>query len=268
MESVNKLIKDLNSGDIPNGIDVVCAPPSVFLQKARDELDSSKYQVAAQNMWVSGPGAFTGEICGEMLLDINVPWVILGHSERRQIFGESNEMVGKKCARALSIGLNALPCIGETLEQRNSGNMFKVLDGQLQALVDNITDWSRVVIAYEPVWAIGTGVVATPQQAQEAHAFVRGWLTEKLGKDTAEGIRILYGGSVNDQNCDELAQQLDVDGFLVGGASLKGPSFVKICQSGRVKADRQVVGNIVTFPSAKTRSAEETGAGAGKAVSA
>jgi triosephosphate isomerase (TIM) len=124
-----------------------------------------------------------------------------------------------------------IACIGETLDQRNSGNLWQTLDGQMQALFEHVSDWSRVVVAYEPVWAIGTGQVATPEQAQEVHAYLRSVLVGRLGRNVAERVRIIYGGSVNDGNCNELATQPDIDGFLVGGASLKAPSFLTICNS-------------------------------------
>lgn len=159
------------------------------------------------------------------------PQVITGHSERRLLLGEANSVVGQKTGHALDVGLSVIACIGETLDQRNAGQLYETIDQQLQALFEHVQDWARVVIAYEPVWAIGTGVVATPEQAQEVHAYVRKVLTDRLGKTTAESIRIIYGGSVTDANCGELAQQADIDGFLVGGASLKGPSFVNICNA-------------------------------------
>lgn len=154
--SVDKLVSDLNAGSVPSDVDIVCAPTFLHLDFAKNKL-APKYQVAAQNCWVNGDGAYTGEISAEMLRDEGVKWVILGHSERRSLCGESNEIVGKKCEHALETGLSVIACVGETLEQRNGGNMFKVLDAQMKALVDSVKDWSRVVIAYEPVWAIGTG---------------------------------------------------------------------------------------------------------------
>lgn len=229
--SVTDLVKGLNAGSIPSTTEVVVSPTYIHLGYVKSNLDSSKYDVAAQNCWLKGNGAYTGEISAEMLKDSDINWVILGHSERRTLNGESNEVVGKKCAHALEVGLSVIACIGETLEQRNSGKVFSVLDGQMQALVDNITDWSKVVVAYEPVWAIGTGVVASPQQAQEVHAYLRKWLTEKLGENVASTLRIIYGGSVNDDNCSELGHQEDIDGFLVGGASLKANAFLKICNA-------------------------------------
>jgi triosephosphate isomerase len=228
--SVEKLVADLNAGDVPADADIVVAPPFVYIDWVRANIKPA-FAVAAQNCWMKPDGAFTGEISAEMLKDAMVPWVITGHSERRLLLGESNRTVGLKTGHALEVGLSVIACIGETLEQRNGGNLWHTLDTQLQALFENVTDWSRVVVAYEPVWAIGTGVVATPAQAQEVHAYVRKVLGDRLGRNVAEGIRIIYGGSVTDANCGELATQEDIDGFLVGGASLKAPAFIKICNA-------------------------------------
>eukprot|EP01023_Acetabularia_acetabulum_P007811 TRINITY_DN1340_c0_g1_i1.p1 TRINITY_DN1340_c0_g1~~TRINITY_DN1340_c0_g1_i1.p1 ORF type:complete len:324 (+),score=53.37 TRINITY_DN1340_c0_g1_i1:75-974(+) len=234
-KSVDQLVSDLNAGTIPQDVEVVCAPPFMYLHQVKTSL-KPPYEVAAQNCWKSEGGAYTGEVCAEMLVDNNINWVILGHSERRIILGENNELVGEKCKYALEQGLRIIPCIGETLEQRNSGEMFKILDAQMQALKDNISDWSKVVVAYEPVWAIGTSVVATPEQAQEVHAYIRKWMTENVSADVGKSLRILYGGSVKPGNSVELAQQEDVDGFLVGGASLDGSDFVQICKASKAAA--------------------------------
>jgi len=228
--SVKQLVADLNAGTVPSNVDVVCAPPFVYLSQVADSL-KPPYQLAAQNCWIGKSGAFTGEISAEMLTDTGIPWVILGHSERRALCGEANETVGDKVAYAQSQKLSVIACIGETLDQREGGKMFDVLDAQMTAIAEKVTDWTTVVIAYEPVWAIGTGVVATPTQAQEVHAYLREWMAKKVSQDVSSSLRIIYGGSVNDQNCVELAGQADIDGFLVGGASLKGPSFVNICNS-------------------------------------
>jgi triosephosphate isomerase len=228
--SVEKLVADLNAGEVPSDIDIVVAPPFIYIDWVRANIKSA-YEVAAQNCWTKPDGAFTGEISAEMIKDAMVPWVITGHSERRLLLGESNRTVGLKTGHALEVGLSVIACIGETLEQRNSGHLYDTIDIQLQALFENVQDWGRVVLAYEPVWAIGTGVVASPAQAQEVHAYVRKVLTDRLGKSRAESIRIIYGGSVTDANCGELATQEDIDGFLVGGASLKAPSFINICNA-------------------------------------
>mmetsp|Transcript_10128 Transcript_10128/g.25689 ORF Transcript_10128/g.25689 Transcript_10128/m.25689 type:complete len:288 (+) Transcript_10128:90-953(+) len=229
-DSVAKLVAELNSGSFPANTEVVCAPTFLHLGYVKDNLDS-KFQVAAQNCWVGSNGAFTGEISSEMLVDASIPWVILGHSERRALCGEGNEFVGDKCSHALSCGLGVIACIGETLEQRESGKMFDILDAQMKAIADKVKDWSRVVVAYEPVWAIGTGVVATPDQAQEVHEYLRKWTSSNVSKSVAKGLRIIYGGSVNAGNCNELAGREDVDGFLVGGASLKGGDFITIANA-------------------------------------
>ncbi len=230
--SITQLVADLNKGSFGPEVEVVVAPTFVHLGYVQANIKPD-YAVAAQNCWVKKSGAFTGEVSPEMLSDLNIPWVILGHSERRALCGETNEVVGAKVRNALEEGIKVIACIGETLTQRESGDMFNVLDGQMEGIAANVDDWSKVVIAYEPVWAIGTGVVATPAQAQEVHAYLRSWLSNKIGGQTASGVRLLYGGSVNDGNCEELAGQEDVDGFLVGGASLKGDSFITICNSAK-----------------------------------
>ena len=183
--------------------------------------------MAAQNAYHKPSGAFTGEVSVTMLKDAGIPWVILGHSERRTLFHESDANVAEKTAAALAENLSVILCIGETLEQREANETVNVVVRQLDAVADHVKDWSKIVVAYEPVWAIGTGKVATSEQAQEVHAAIRKWATEKLGKDTADQLRIIYGGSVAAKNRKELAQRPDIDGFLVGGASLK-PEFVDI----------------------------------------
>jgi len=231
---VEKLVKDLNAGSVTANVDIVCAPPFVYLPQVLQSLEAP-FQVGAQNCWVGKGGAFTGEVAAEMLVDLGINWVILGHSERRALCGENNEFVGEKVAYALEQGMSTIVCIGETLEQRENGTMITVLNDQLKAIAAKVSDWDRVVIAYEPVWAIGTGVVATPEQAQEVHAEVRKWLADNVSADVSSKMRILYGGSVNGKNCQELAGKEDIDGFLVGGASLKGEEFVAICNSASEK---------------------------------
>jgi len=231
------LVVGLNVADFdPKQVEVVIAPTFVHLDYVNSVIDKKKFAVSSQNIWIKGTGAFTGEIAAETLLDLGIHWVITGHSERRALCNETSDIVGQKTARALELGMNVIPCVGETLEQRQSGQMFSVLDAQMKALFDrqafvDVKDWSRVVIAYEPVWAIGTGVVATPDQAQEVHAYLRKVISNRLGAEVASSIRILYGGSVNDKNCEELARKEDVDGFLVGGASLQAESFTTIIKA-------------------------------------
>ncbi|QDZ18844.1 triosephosphate isomerase [Chloropicon primus] len=229
--SVTKLVEELNAGSVPSNTEVVCAPTFVHLPYVSETLDAGKFQVSAQNCWVEGYGAYTGEITAEALGDMSVNWVILGHSERRALNGETNEFVADKCKKALDTGLSVIACIGETLEQRESGKMFEVLDAQLAAIAGKIDDWSSVVVAYEPVWAIGTGVVATPDQAQEVHAYLRKWFADNVSPSVSKSLRVIYGGSVNAENCSDLATKEDVDGFLVGGASLKGPDFLVIANA-------------------------------------
>lgn len=169
-----------------------------------------------------------------MLVNLGIPWVILGHSERRLLLNESNEFVGDKVAYALSQGLKVIACVGETLEQRESGSTMDVVAAQTKAIAERVSNWESVVLAYEPVWAIGTGKVATPAQAQEVHCELRKWLQVNTSPEVAATTRIIYGGSVNGANCKELAAQPDVDGFLVGGASLK-PEFIDIIKSAEIK---------------------------------
>ncbi|KAJ6895465.1 hypothetical protein NC651_021845 [Populus alba x Populus x berolinensis] len=214
--------------------EVVVSPPFVFLPVVKGLLRPD-FQVAAQNCWVRRGGAFTGEISAEMLVNLGIPCVILGHSERRSLLNESNEFVGDKVAYALSLGLKVIACVGETLQQRESGSTMAVVAAQTKAIAANVSYWDNVVLAYEPVWAIGTGKVATPAQAQEVHLELRKWLHDNVGAEVAASTRIIYGGSVNGANCKELAGQPDVDGFLVGGASLK-PEFIDIIKSATVKS--------------------------------
>ncbi|KAJ3693679.1 hypothetical protein LUZ60_009159 [Juncus effusus] len=235
-EEVKKIVSLLNAGQVPSSdvVEVVVSPPYVFLPTVKNELRPD-FQVAAQNCWVKKGGAFTGEISAEMLVNLEVPWVILGHSERRALLGESNEFVGEKVAYALSKGLKVIACVGETLEERESGSTMDVVAAQTKAIADKVSDWTNVVIAYEPVWAIGTGKVASPAQAQEVHAALRNWLQTNVSAEVAESTRIIYGGSVNGGNCKELGGQPDVDGFLVGGASLKA-EFIDIINAATVKS--------------------------------
>jgi len=229
-ESIAKLVSDLNATPLEDDVDIVVAPPAIYIQQVVKSL-APRIQVSAQNAWVGGGGAFTGEVSAEQLKDIGTKWLITGHSERRHILGEKSDFIGKKSAYALSKNLNVIACVGEKLEERESNHTFDVIFEQLQAFVDELPSWSNVVVAYEPVWAIGTGKVATPQQAQEVHSGIRKWLGEKLSAEVAAQIRIIYGGSVTGANSSELAKQEDIDGFLVGGASLKGPEFATIVNS-------------------------------------
>ncbi|PON64198.1 Triosephosphate isomerase [Trema orientale] len=235
LEEVKKIVTVLNEAEVPSEdvVEVVISPPFVFLPLVKSLLRSD-FQVAAQNCWVRKGGAFTGEVSAEMLVNLGIPWVILGHSERRLLLNESNEFVGDKVAYALSQGLKVVACVGETLEQRESGSTLAVVAAQTQSIADKVSNWDNIILAYEPVWAIGTGKVATPAQAQEVHSELRKWLQDNVSAQVASSTRIIYGGSVNGANCKELAAQPDVDGFLVGGASLK-PEFIDIIKSATVK---------------------------------
>lgn len=199
------------------------APPALYLQLARDELTKPGVEVSAQNVYDKPNGAYTGEISVSQLKDSGVNWTILGHSERRTLLGETDEVVASKTKFAVDGGLSVIWCCGESLQEREAGNTIAVIEKQLAALAAKVSadDWKKIVIAYEPIWAIGTGKVATTQQAQEAHEAIRKWLRANVNDAVADETRILYGGSVNGKNCKDLAKEKDIDGFLVGGASLK-----------------------------------------------
>jgi triosephosphate isomerase len=217
-------------GDLA-GVDVVLCPPHTALAAVAHEVDGSRVQVGGQNLHPKDEGAFTGEVSGPMLLEAGCKWVILGHSERRQHFGESDAFIREKVIAALRLGLRPIVCIGETLEQREAGKTLDVVRAQLDAFAKDLAHKPGFgAIAYEPVWAIGTGKVAGPEQAQEVHALVRARLGE-LGANLAEQTRILYGGSVKPDNAASLLGCPDVDGALVGGASLDAQSFSKIVEA-------------------------------------
>ncbi|CEG64570.1 Putative Triosephosphate isomerase [Rhizopus microsporus] len=228
---VKELVELLNKIDVPANTEVVVAPPALYVDRVNQAV-KKEIQVAAQNTYIKASGAYTGEISPQMLKDLGVNWVVLGHSERREYFKESDEFVGQKVRFALDAGVSVIACIGEKLEEREANVTNDVVARQMKAIANEINDWTNVVVAYEPVWAIGTGKVATPEQAQEVHGFLRQWLAENVSQEAAEKTRILYGGSVNGGNCKTLASKPDIDGFLVGGASLK-PEFVDIVLSGQ-----------------------------------
>lgn len=217
---IDEIIKNLGDTEIPSDTDVVVAPTSAHLLYVKERINS-KIHVSAQNTYKVASGAFTGEISPSIIKDLGINWVILGHSERRHVFGEGDELTAEKIQHALSEGLSVIACIGEKLSERESGLTEEVVFKQTKAIAAVVSDWSKVVIAYEPVWAIGTGKTATPEQAQEVHANLRSWLSENVNSAVAQSTRIIYGGSVNAKNCQNLAAQPDIDGFLVGGASLK-----------------------------------------------
>ena len=211
-------------------VEIVVAPVYTALAKVAETLAGSNIKLAAQNCYPEPQGAFTGEVSPLLLKDAGCEYVIIGHSERRQLFAETDESVNSKALALAESGLGTIFCIGETLEERESGKMFDVLRQQVTAGLKDLTakQMQTVVVAYEPVWAIGTGKVATDEQAQEVHAFIRGLLADLYDAQTAAATRILYGGSVKPGNVDGLMTQPDVDGALVGGASLKAEDFARI----------------------------------------
>jgi triosephosphate isomerase len=230
---VESLLLDL--GDIAD-VEVVIVPPFTAIAKVTEALGKAQnIKIGAQNMHWERNGAFTGEISAELLRDLFVRFVILGHSERRALFGETDEIVNQKVRAAHEAALHPIVCVGETLEQREHGNIKKILSIQLRGSLAELSakELMETVIAYEPIWAIGTGRNATPAQAQEAHAFIRLTLREMSDEATADKIRIQYGGSVKPDNARELMSQPDIDGALVGGASLDPRSFSQIVNAAR-----------------------------------
>lgn len=225
-EEIKSIVDGLNAAPLNADTDIVVSPPACYLEYTKG-LVSSKIHTAGQNCYKVGKGAYTGDLSPQMLLDCGADWVILGHSERRNVFGEDDDLIAEKVRFALEAGLGVIACIGEKLEEREAGKTEEVVFKQMAAIAAKVSNWDKVVIAYEPVWAIGTGKTATPQQAQDVHAQLRKWLKEKVSEGVANSTRIIYGGSVTGGNCRELAQSADIDGFLVGGASLK-PEFVEI----------------------------------------
>ena len=214
-------------------VDVAVSPPFPYLLPVRQALINSPVMLGGQNAHFEKPGAFTGETSLEMLVDVGCQWVILGHSERRQFFGETNALVNRKIQTAWQRGLDVIFCIGEVLQDREALLTESVLTTQLQAGLAGVTvaQLDKLVIAYEPVWAIGTGVTASPEQAEAVHAFIRNWLATRFDRASAEAMRIQYGGSVKPDNAKELLSQPNVDGALVGGASLKSDQFLGIVRA-------------------------------------
>ena len=211
----------------PEGVDVGITPPSLYVKSMQDAI-GDKVLLGAQNVYHEAAGAFTGEVSVDMLKDVGCDFCIVGHSERRHVIGEPTEVIAKKAAAVYNGGLILVHCVGETLEQRDDDSTLSVIEQQLAELSPAIDDAARLVIAYEPVWAIGTGRTATPDQAQEVHAFIRKELAESYSQGFADQVRIQYGGSVKPGNAAELLAQPDIDGALVGGASLKAADFASI----------------------------------------
>jgi len=249
--NASALVKALRATCETEMVDVVVCPPFTALSAVRDGLKGSRIGLGAQDLYWEAQGAFTGEVSSTMLVDAGCQYVIIGHSERRTLFSETDEMVHRKLAAALANHLTPIVCIGESLAERESNRTFEVLTRQLSGAFTKCERWdcAKIILAYEPVWAIGTGRNATPQQAQEAHAFIRQWIGKRCGASVTTAIRIQYGGSVNAANAASLLQQPDVDGALVGGASLKADAFSTIvkaaveaksvCRANQSSADTQ-----------------------------
>ncbi len=229
IELANGLKRELFKFD-PEAVDVVICPVYTALSEVSEVIAESCIQMGAQDLYWMDEGAYTGEVSAPLIKDAGCRFVIIGHSERRQFFGETNETVNKKLSAALKHGLTPIVCVGETLAEREGNKTFDILADHINNGLAGIpeTDAVKIIIAYEPVWAIGTGKTATSAQAQEVHKYIRGLLSKLYSIETAEAIRIQYGGSVKPENIKELISQLDVDGALVGGASLKVDSFASI----------------------------------------
>ena len=217
------------------GVEVLVCPPYPYLLAVGEKLSGSAVHLGAQDAYFEAPGAFTGEVAVDMLRDCGCRYVILGHSERRHVMGETDAIINRKVRASVAGGLTAVLCVGELLSERQSGQTEEVLDRQMEGGLAGVSEAeaAQVVIAYEPVWAIGTGVTATPEQAESAHEHLRKWLARRYTPAFSEKVRILYGGSVKADNAETLLGQPNVDGALVGGASLKSSTFVPIIEAAR-----------------------------------
>ena len=225
-----KLINDLKSSKIPDDVRIMVAPSFTQLSQCKNLLSSTNISVVAQNMNANNSGAFTGEISASMLKGIEVNTVIIGHSERRHIFNETDEILKEKVKSALSADMEVIFCFGEDLKERKNNDYFKIVNSQLRNVLFDLPEscWKNIILAYEPVWAIGTGETATADQAQEMHLYVRNLIREYYSEATSENISILYGGSVKPSNAKEIFSGKDVDGGLIGGASLNANDFIEI----------------------------------------
>ena len=229
---INDIAEGLREFDNTD-VDVIVCPPFPYLELVGDASEDVEFFVGAQNVSKFDNGAFTGEVSAKMLQSMNIDYCIVGHSERRKYFNETNQDVAEKVNKLLEADINPIVCVGESLEQRESGTHFELIRSQVSEGLFHLDceQIKRTVIAYEPVWAIGTGKTATKEQAQEVHAFIRAMLAEKYSDDVAQEVSILYGGSCNAKNARELFAQTDVDGGLIGGASLKAADFIEIARS-------------------------------------
>lgn len=230
LQETLSLVSEIDSALPETSAEVMVAPTFVNLAAAVEALKDSAVEVIAQNMHFAPSGAYTGEISADMLKGIGINTVIIGHSERRAYFGETDDILAKKASAALDNGLRVIFCFGEELTDRNAGNHFSVVEAQLKNGLFSLdaSKWQNIVLAYEPVWAIGTGETATPEQAQEMHAFIRNTIVASYGDQVAQEVSILYGGSVKPANAQEIFSKPDVDGGLIGGASLKADDFLAI----------------------------------------
>ena len=226
-------LKETTKGICPNCADIIVCPPFTTLVSVIEAAKGSNIKVGAQNIHWADNGAFTGEIAGSMLKELGVEYVIIGHSERRQYFGETDETVNLRLKAALKNDLKPIVCIGELLEERESGATEKVLFTQLDGGLKDISaaDMEKIILAYEPVWAIGTGKTATPDIAEETHKYIRSFLADKYGKEVADKIVIQYGGSMKAENAEALVGQSDINGGLIGGAALKADSFTALIEN-------------------------------------
>ncbi len=217
------------------GVQLAVCPPFVYLDSVKKALGTSPVALGAQNCWYEQKGAYTGEVSAPMLADLGCRYVLVGHSERRTLFGETDESVNRKIRAVMALPMIPILCVGETLEERESDSTFDVIRRQLERGLESLegTSAETLVVAYEPVWAIGTGRAASAEQVQEVHCFIRSVLAEQCGEEHARTISVLYGGSVTPDNAHELFGQPDVDGGLVGGASLKADSFLRIAEAAR-----------------------------------
>ena len=232
-ELITELIEKLTKEDLEK-VDVIICPPFTAIYSAKELIEGSGLKLGAQNVFHKDDGAFTGEISAPMLKSLNCNYVIIGHSERRQFFNETNHLINLKVKNAIKNNLFVILCVGETLEEREENIHKKIVDEQVTLCLRDLSKedvGKNIIIAYEPIWAIGTGKTATPEQANEMHIEIRKSLENIFGKDVADSIRILYGGSVNDKNSAELFAKSDIDGGLIGGASLKSDNFTSIVKS-------------------------------------
>ena len=229
-----KMCQQINQFAANLDVEVVLSPPSVYLSQVQQAAES--YSTAAQNVYFAASGAYTGEVSVAMLQDLGCGYVLVGHSERREMFAENQQLLAKKIAAAVNASLVPILCVGETLEQRQQGQAHAVVKQQIISAISGLQlTADQIVVAYEPIWAIGTGETATPEQAQEIHGYIRTVLAEQVSAEMADKTRILYGGSVNAETASQLFSQPDIDGGLVGGASLKIEDFKNICSAAASK---------------------------------